>query len=75
MSFNYTSLATGFESISLKCLYCNFEETRPFPPADTAPSTGSEEPSEIADTDAQTDADLETVRAPDNPFLSEDELF
>jgi hypothetical protein len=31
LSFNYTSLERGFESISLRCQYCKAEETRPWP--------------------------------------------
>jgi hypothetical protein len=34
MSFNYTTLERGFESISLRCPYCGAEETRPFPNGD-----------------------------------------
>ena len=31
LSFNYTTLERGFESISLRCQYCKAEETRPWP--------------------------------------------
>ena len=31
LSFNYTSLERGFESISLRCQYCGVEETSPWP--------------------------------------------
>jgi hypothetical protein len=31
LSFNYTSLDRGFESISLRCQYCKADETRPWP--------------------------------------------
>ena len=34
MSFNYTTLERGFESISLRCPYCGAEQTRPFPKED-----------------------------------------
>jgi hypothetical protein len=30
LSFNYTTLERGFESISLRCQYCKSEETRPW---------------------------------------------
>ena len=46
MSFNYTSLERGFESISLRCQYCGVEETRPWPKKDAQDPTARDEPSE-----------------------------
>jgi len=45
LSFNYTSLERGFESISLRCQYCEANETRPWPkdePAYANLAAGSE---------------------------------
>jgi len=36
LSFNYKSLERGFESISLRCQYCNTEDTRPWPLPDAS---------------------------------------
>jgi len=46
MSFNYTSLERGFESVSLRCQYCGVEETRPWPKGDAQDPTARDEPSE-----------------------------
>jgi len=46
LSFNYTSLERGFESVSLRCQYCGVEETRPWPKEDAQDPTARDEPSE-----------------------------
>jgi hypothetical protein len=49
LSFNYTTLERGFESISLRCQYCKAEETRPWP----RPTADEDSALEVASDEAQ----------------------
>jgi DNA-directed RNA polymerase subunit RPC12/RpoP len=81
LSFNYTSLERGFESISLRCQYCGREDTRPWPKAEALderadqPPADSDVPDQTQDSDEAintevTQSDLDETHLSEEPSSS-----
>jgi hypothetical protein len=71
LSFNYTSLERGFESISLRCQYCKAEETRPWPSKEDDVARDQQEALVVVDEQPQNSSNEVAV---DEPLPNRDEV-